>query len=94
MISNFKSFELEANKVPYQPIDKIINKFVNLAKMEKLTGIVNSYTVYVDEKMVAHKVSKTETSIASFDENKVEDKKEQEKKEKYKNLSIDDLFKL
>ena len=94
VISNFKSFELEANKVPYQPIDKIINKFVNLAKMEKLTGIVNSYTVYVDEKMVAHKVSKTETSIASFDENKVEDKKEQEKKEKYKNLSIDDLFKL
>ena len=62
--------------------------------MEKLTDIVNSYTVYVDSKMVAYKETKIETTIASFDENKVEDKKEQEKKEKYKNLSIDDLFKL
>ena len=94
VISNFKSIELEANKIPYQPIDKIINKYVNLAKMEKLTGIINSYTIYVDEKMVAYKVNKQETHIATFDENKVEDKKEQEKKEKYKNLSIDDLFKL
>ena len=94
VISNFKSIELEANKIPYQPIDKIINKYVNLAKMEKLTGIINSYTIYVDEKMVAYKVNKQETHIATFVENKVEDKKEQEKKEKYKNLSIDDLFKL
>ena len=36
-----------------------------------------------------------EEKIASFDENKaIEKDVEQEKKEKYKNLSIDDLFKL
>lgn len=99
VVSNFKSFTYNVKDVPYQPIDKIIAKFVTTSKMEKLVAITNSYTVYVDEKTIAHKLPKNSVEIASFDEKKAIDvtpsnKKEVEKKEKYKNLSIDDLFKL
>lgn len=95
VISNFKSRQLEASKVPYQPIDKIINKFINLDKLEKLTGIYNSYTAYVDEKTKSYKVSENTEKMADFDEGKALEKNTKEdKKEKYKNLSIDDLFKL
>ena len=96
VVSNFKSRTLQANEVPYQPIDKIINKYLQLDKLEKIVAISNNNTVYVDESIKAHKLPKTATEIASFDENKaINDKnKIDEKKEKYKNLSIDDLFKL
>ena len=99
VVSNFKSFTYNVKDVPYQPIDKIIAKFVTTSKMEKLVAITNSYTVYVDEKTIAHKLPKNSVEIASFDEKKAievtpTNKKEVEKKEKYKNLSIDDLFKL
>ena len=96
VVSNFKSRTLQANEVPYQPIDKIINKYLQLDKLEKIVTISNSNTIYVDESIKAHKLPKTATEIASFDENKaINDKnKIDEKKEKYKNLSIDDLFKL
>jgi len=99
VVSNFKSFTYNVKDVPYQPIDKIIAKFVTTSKMEKLVAITNSYTIYVDEKTIAHKLPKNSVEIASFDEKKAIDvtptnKKANEKKEKYKNLSIDDLFKL
>ena len=81
--------------IPYQPIDKIINKYINLDKLEKLTSIYTSYTQYVDEKTKSYSIPEKSVEIASFDEEKlVEKSKEEEKKEKYKNLSIDDLFKL
>ena len=95
VLSNFKSRELEASSIPYQPIDKIINKYINLDKLEKLTSIYTSYTQYVDDKTKSYALPEKEVEIASFDEEKlVEKTKEEEKKEKYKNLSIDDLFKL
>ena len=99
VVSNFKSFTYNVKDVPYQPIDKIIAKFVTTSKMEKLVAITNSYTIYVDEKTIAHKLPKNSVEIASFDEKKAievtpTNKKANEKKEKYKNLSIDDLFKL
>ena len=95
VLSNFKSRELEAASIPYQPIDKIINKYINLDKLEKLTSIYTSYTQYVDDKTKSYALPEKEVEIANFDENKlVEKSKEEEKKEKYKNLSIDDLFKL
>ena len=99
VVSNFKSFTYNVKDVPYQPIDKIIAKFVTTSKMEKLVAITNSYTIYVDEKTIAHKLPKNSVEIASFDEKKAIEvtpinKKANEKKEKYKNLSIDDLFKL
>ena len=96
IVSNFKSRTLQANEVPYQPIDKIVNKYLQLDKLEKIVTIANSNTVYVDETTKAFKLPKSATEIASFDEKKaINDKnKVDEKKEKYKNLSIDDLFKL
>ena len=95
VLSNFKSRELEASKIPYQPIDKIINKYIELDKLEKLTSIYTSYTQYVDDKTKSYALPEKEVEIANFDEEKlVEKEKIDEKKEKYKNLSIDDLFKL
>ena len=97
VVSNFKSFTYEVKDVPYQPIDKIIVKFVNLSKMEKLVAITSSTTTYVDDKIKAYKLPKSTVEIADFDEKKAiepSNKKVEEKKEKYKNLSIDDLFKL
>ena len=97
VVSNFKSFTYEVKDVPYQPIDKIIVKFVNLSKMEKLVAITSSATTYVDDKTKAYKLPKSTVEIADFDEKKAiepSNKKVEEKKEKYKNLSIDDLFKL
>ena len=95
IISNFKSRNIEAKDVPYQPIDKIINKYISLDKLEKIITISNSNTVYVDNSIKAYKVKEKETVMATFDESKAIDKDvNQEKKEKYKNLSIDDLFKL
>ena len=94
VLSNFKSRELEASKIPYQPIDKIINKCIQLDKLEKLTSIYTSYTTFVDEKTKSYALPESKVEMASFDESKAIDKsKEEEKKEKYKNLSIDDLFK-
>ena len=94
VLSNFKSRELEASKIPYQPIDKIINKCIQLDKLEKLTSIYTSYTTLVDEKTKSYALPESKVEMASFDESKAIDKsKEEEKKEKYKNLSIDDLFK-
>ena len=95
VISNFKSRNIEAKEVPYQPIDKIINKFISLDKLEKIITISNSNTVYVDNSIKAYKIKSNDPVIATFDETKAISKdNEQEKKEKYKNLSIDDLFKL
>ena len=95
LTSNFKSRTFEVKDVPYQPIDKIINKFVDLDKLEKIVSISNSHTIYVDKSIKSYKLPEKEEKIASFDENKaIEKDVEQEKKEKYKNLSIDDLFKL
>jgi len=96
--SNFKTISYVANEVPYQPIDKIINKFIALEKKEIVLGLYDPYTVIVDEKMKGYKVVKKEETLASFDETKaIEEKKDEkideEKKEKYRNLSIDDLFK-
>ena len=49
----------------------------------------------MDDKTKSYALPEKEVEIASFDEEKlVEKTKEEEKKEKYKNLSIDDLFKL
>ena len=94
VLSNFKSRELEASKIPYQPIDKIINKYIQLDKLEKLTSIYTSYTTFVDDKTKSYALPENKEEIASFDESKaIEKTKEEEKKEKYKNLSIDDLFK-
>ena len=92
VISNFKARLIEAATIPYQPIDKIINKYVQLDKLEKLDNIYNANTIYVDEELKAYKVTPTDPSIATFDENKALD--DEKKKEKYKNISIDDLFKL
>ena len=67
--------------------------------MEKLVGITDSNTTYVDAKTKAFPLEDNKEEIASFDDAKVvEDEKtlsdEEAKKEKYKNLSIDDLFKM
>ena len=76
-------------------VDKIINKYIELDKLEKLTSIYTSYTQYVDDKTKSYALPEKEVEIANFDEEKlVEKEKIDEKKEKYKNLSIDDLFKL
>ncbi len=93
IVSNFKSISINAKDVPYQPIDKIIAKVVKLDKMEKIVALCNSYTFYVDENVKSYHLPKNQEQMASFDENKAMDE-DKEKKEKYKNLSIDDLFKL
>ena len=97
VVSNFRSRTLLAKDVPYQPIDKIINRFVELDKLEKLVSITNSYTTIVDEKTKSFAVAPKNEQLASFDENIAiddDDNEEEKKKEKYQNISIDDLFKL
>ena len=100
LVSNFKSRVIETNKVPYQPVDKIINKFIDLDKMEKLVAIYNNTTPYIDNKIKSFKLEDNKPEIASFDESKVvedeiaESDEDKKKKEKYKNISIDDLFKM
>ena len=65
---------------------------MQLDKLEKLDNIYNANTIYVDEEFKAYKATPTDPAIATFDENKALD--DEKKKEKYKNISIDDLFKL
>ncbi len=95
VVSNFKSISINAKDVPYQPMDRIINRYIDLQKLEKVLAITNSHTIYVDDTIKAVKPTKKEEKMASFDENKaIDDDEKNAKKEKYRNLSIDDLFKL
>ena len=77
--------------VPYQPIDKIIKPFLTLEKREKVEAITITKTTYIDQKIKAKKIKKEDPSFAKFDD-KIQDE-EISKKEKYANISIDDLFK-
>ena len=97
IVTNFKTLTLNVKDIPYQPIDKVIAKVASLDKMEKIVAISNVINFIVDEKTTAYKLPKNNDNIASFDEKKAIDEnkeKDEKKKEKYKNISIDDLFKL
>ena len=85
---------MDAKEVPYQPIDKIITQHLKVEKLEKIVALCNSKTFYVDDTIKSYKPQKPEEKMASFDEKKAIKDPEEEKKEKYKNLSIEDLFKL
>ncbi len=91
VVTNLKSFDIKVSDVPYQPIDKIIKQYLSLDKREKVEAIVVSNTKYIDKKTKSKKVEKPEQKFAKFDE-KIDDE-EAMKKEKYANISIDDLFK-
>ena len=91
VVSNFKSFDVKIEDVPYQAIDKIIKPYLTLDKREKIEAITISKTEYVDKKMKSKKVLTNNQTFAVFDD-KIQDE-EALKKEKYANISIDDLFK-
>ncbi|MCI5745536.1 MAG: DNA topoisomerase IV subunit A [Erysipelotrichaceae bacterium] len=94
IVTNFKTISIDVKDIAYQPIDRIINSSIKLEKLEKILTIINSYTLYVDDTIKAYKKINNEEKIASFDDSEAIKDEEKEKKEKYKNLSIDDLFKL
>lgn len=91
VVTNFKSMDVLVDDVPYQPIDKIIKPFLTLEKREKVEAITIAKTTYIDQKIKAKKIKKEDPSFAKFDD-KIQDE-EISKKEKYANISIDDLFK-
>lgn len=91
IVTNFKSIDIKVKDIPYQPIDKIIKQGLSLTNREKVEAIVTSKTIYVDKNIKAKKIDKNKTTFAEFDD-KIKDE-ETLKKEKYANISIDDLFK-
>lgn len=97
VVSNFKSINMEAKDIPYQPIDRIINKYINLDKMEKLQNIMVCHTSYIDKNTKSYKVAEKKEEFKPLDEKEaekvVEADEEAKKKEKYANISIEDLFK-
>ncbi len=93
IVTNFKTIEIKVSDIPYQPIDKIIKQYLSLELREKVEAIVTTRTIYVDHRLKSKKIEtkKPEQTFASFDD-KLDDE-EKAKKEKYANISIEDLFK-
>ena len=94
VVTNYKTIEIKASEIPYPKFDSVIKSYLKLDAREKVEAIVVSRTTYIDKSIKAKKVvvnTEKEQTFASFDDKL--DEEEQAKKEKYANLSIDDLFK-